>query len=239
MLRCVLLFIALFRQTSSARVPCLVVSTCSTLLPLGVFRFSPCPLGVVGFFRAQQRGQRDASVAQGRPPLYLGFAGSFADILLLGAEVFLVPLARSVLCLFFLALLRLVCNALVPRGRRNRLLSFSPLAGSSALPCLSLGRAACVEPVLPWTPVVSSKRPVAGRHVNTRRCRSPGCLLRTLCHLGSLLSMPGFSSVCQVWAPLGGFYALATPAFAMARAEGPEDLPLAPPPPPETGACGT
>ena len=202
-----------------------------------VLGFSPSPLGGLGFLCAQERGQRDASVAQGHPPLYFDLLDRLACQALRAVAAFLLPLPRSLLFLCFLAICRMLCVAAFPRGARARVLSSFPLMGSSALPCLSLGRAARVEPILRWTSAAPGLSSAPGRHQKRPRFGMWG---RLLCLVGHLAGLSCFSDVLvvhQSWAPAFCVLSFAPLASAMTRAEMPEDLsPPPPPPPPATTA---
>ena len=138
------------------------------------------------------------------------------------AAAFLVPLARGWLCCLFLAICRALLGPCRKRSlaqRRNLRVSVPGLTASLLVP---LGNAVSGIPVVVWKP--GKRQP---KHVLSRRgrCSWPWC--RRLLHLCGLLHLPQPCSL-QPWGAIVPVWLCNLPTTAaMARPEGPEDLPPA------------
>ena len=143
--------------------------------------------------------------------------------------LWLVPLARSLLLLFFLALLRLLLFPLFALGSPfcccRTTLQAVPIGLSTPL-----GHAAGMSAILPWEPERCGRRrykPRVSRHSSGLTWGIRGFL----CGILSLLSPNSLPALLPSTFPVACWVLLPTQAYGMARAEEPEDRAAGPPPP--------
>ena len=192
-------------------------------------RFESC-CETASFFNSQLqggRGLRDVSVARGHPPLPWGSCGEavlvdFLQHVMSHSAIFLLPWCRSLFLGLLFVLIRFLCAAWLGKSSWVRPCC-SPLAGDPCLSvCLPLGCCTLRTPVLRWvTPRRSRGRPKVHKSPShpggyCARCVSSCCLA-----IMTLLSLP--QSLPIMHFGLG----LCSVAYAMARAEAPEDPPFA------------
>ena len=171
----------------------------------------------------------DASVAQGHPPPPPYTFGQLVLRLLQGLGSFIVPLARSMLLLFFLAILRLGSSSRAPLPRRLFALLLCGIDPQVCAPLAQIGSSIAQD-------LRRSASHKPGRRDAARgRWRAGFRFWRFGWSFLGFLMPHSIPSSCPCVVPCACWLLLATPADAMARAEGPEDLVpsrLAPPPPP-------
>ena len=208
----------------------------STVSVLGVFPtprslgFSPTDpfFGASGF----RWGQRDVSVALGHPPPHSSdlSAHLLRVLLLLGSGI--VPLARSICFLFFLALLRLACARRRATGCLAVRCFWHATGGVNVEACVPLGAVACSSlcQAGPRRPV-AKPTPHPGRRVQRLSPRGFGLLPWLFSGLLSFLGPHSLPVCCPTVLPVACWVLLPDTAHAMARAEGPEDVVAGPPVP--------
>ena len=190
---------------------------------LGYPRFSlgPPRHGIVRV----SRGQRDVSVALGHPPRYPHSVPTLLLRMLLALGRSIVPMARSLLFILFLALLRLLLAACSLRVA-SRSIPLRILA--SAVPsvpveaCVPLGTVACVGP---GTNGRQARRAV--RCVRSYACPPPrsrhGVLASLMCMIVSGCGHFSLPVRPSPFFPVACWVLLPEMARGMARSEGPED----------------
>ena len=180
----------------------------------------------------EERGLRDVSVARGHPPLPLGHctgapSSGLLQHVLVHFAILLLPLCRSLSLCLLLVLIRLLCAAC---HRQRSWLGFRcPPSPGVFFPgvCLPIGHCASPHPVLLWMPPRNSR----GRNkVGKRPLQSRGfcarCVSSCCCALLTFFSLPQSLPIMHFGTGLYSFTHVPA-AYAMARAETPEDPPPA------------